>query len=322
MTLTLALSCFLIPLVCGAIIVLLWKENKRLKEEFKKVNIPKPIDVQIMELKELVTLESQCVLVASDKDSCSLFELITIPGTTRGFVLTLTAIAVWGCNLNRAKKSLTPSGSIQIVVPHCELLRFYEEPGSRKVIFEQNGVFARNSIDDVNKEVHRTLEKSREDILKDKKQQDLADQTLKLILSTIANSSGSTNTKVNIVFDDEAAVQDKPQNFATLAQNALTGGKMYVPLDNVEYGEWNIQNAPKSVIEFVVESEAEEAAEDMSEESDGGAVVEVYKAEAESPETQDTPEPTDNAVDSAPVEPTPAVRGKKAPKRFFVPIED
>lgn len=174
---------------------------------FKRKSRPKQQSVRstlvqgIRNVKELATLRQsfQSIVMYEDSKAMPLLGL-TLPGTTRKFILKYSGTVVCGNDLSSIQISERFAvNRVRMVVPRSRLLDLYADMKSIQVYDQKAGIFASLELKDQNREIVQNLEEMRQEAL----QGDIlhrADENTRMILTSLAASLGM---EAEVIFDDQ-----------------------------------------------------------------------------------------------------------------------
>ena len=177
---------------------------------------------------EMTTLKSYFESVAdmNQENETILWDMISIPGTWRKFIVIFQGIADCGFNMNRAKIEVFEAArKIELTLPHAEILRIWIDMENRKlkVHSQDGGWFSKNlTLEEQNAVVSEALKSIRQ---KAKTEWDILSKAEKNASSFYKNFLGSLGYEVSVKFTDDPNKLNVPSGAKS---DTLKGGGVVV----------------------------------------------------------------------------------------------
>ena len=172
---------------------------------FRKKNKPAPESVRhtilegIKNVSELATVRQNFQSIVTFSSSKKIPGLnISLPGTTRKFMLKYNGTLVCGCDLTKAKVSEGYGDRMRIVLPKSEVLDAYADMQSLEVYDQSAGIFTSVKLEEQNREIAADIEKIKAHELQNGLLE-LSDVNVKKILASVVAPTGML---ADIVFTD------------------------------------------------------------------------------------------------------------------------
>ena len=172
---------------------------------FRKKNKPAPESVRhtilegIKNVSELATVRQNFQSIVTFSSSKKIPGLnISLPGTTRKFMLKYNGTIVCGCDLTKAKVSEGYGDRMRIVLPKSEVLDAYADMQSLEVYDQSAGIFTSVKLEEQNREIAADIEKIKAHELQNGLLE-LSDVNVKKILASVVAPTGML---ADIVFTD------------------------------------------------------------------------------------------------------------------------
>ena len=172
---------------------------------FRRKNKPAPESVRhtilegIKNVSELATVRQNFQSIVTFSSSKKIPGLnISLPGTTRKFMLKYNGTIVCGCDLTKAKVSEGYGDRMRIVLPKSEILDAYADMQSLEVYDQSAGIFTSVKLEEQNREIAADIEKIKAHELQNGLLE-LSDINVKKILSSVVAPTGML---ADIVFTD------------------------------------------------------------------------------------------------------------------------
>ena len=172
---------------------------------FRKKNKPAPESVRhtilegIKNVSELATVRQTFQSIVTFSSSKKIPGLnISLPGTTRKFMLKYNGTIVCGCDLTKAKVSEGYGDRMRIVLPKSEVLDAYADMQSLEVYDQSAGIFTSVKLEEQNREIAADIEKIKAHELQNGLLE-LSDVNVKKILASVVAPTGML---ADIVFTD------------------------------------------------------------------------------------------------------------------------
>ena len=177
---------------------------------------------------EMTTLKSYFESVAdmNQQNETILWDMISIPGTWRKFIVIFQGIADCGFNMSRAKIEVFEAArKIELTLPHAEILRVWidMENGKLKVHSQDGGWFSKSlTLEEQNAVVSEALKSTRK---KAKTEWDLLSKAEENASSFYRNFLGSLGYEVSVKFTDDPAKLNVPSG---VKADTMKGGGVVV----------------------------------------------------------------------------------------------
>ena len=172
---------------------------------FRRKNKPAPESVRhtilegIKNVSELATVRQNFQSIVTFSSSKKIPGLnISLPGTTRKFMLKYNGTIVCGCDLTKAKLSEGYGNRMRIILPKSEVLDAYADMQSLEVYDQSAGIFTSVKLEEQNREIAADIEKIKAHELENGLLE-LSDVNVKKILSSVVAPTGML---ADIVFTD------------------------------------------------------------------------------------------------------------------------
>lgn len=172
---------------------------------FRKKNKPEKESVRhtilegIRNVSELATIRQNFQSIVTFSSSKKIPGLnISLPGTTRKFMLKYNGTIVCGCDLTKATVSEGYGDRMRIVLPKSEVLDAYADMQSLEVYDQSAGFFTSVKLEEQNREIAADIEKIKAHELQNGLLE-LSDVNVKKILSSVVAPTGML---ADIVFTD------------------------------------------------------------------------------------------------------------------------
>ena len=193
---TIILVLALVALTAICTLLIFRKKDKPNSESVRSV-----IMDGIQNVSELATIRRNFQSIVTFSDSKKIPGLnMTIPGTSRKFIIRYNGTIVCGCDLKKVKVSEGyGTDRVKITLPHSEILDVYADFQSLEVYDQSAGIFSRINLEDQNREITADLDKVKAHQL-EQGILELADGNVKHILESVVAPTGML---ADVVFTEE-----------------------------------------------------------------------------------------------------------------------